>query len=139
MGAHLAKDAFSNFVAQPLTNQAQDAVLGATGLDGVANQVGGRRQQGAARGRSSALWAMTAQPGRLAWPAEAARLSVLLQRRRAGRYARAGAWCGATNSCVPNPFVPPSPPPGGLQMGSLTNSGIRKVQQFSSAYNQFFK
>ncbi|KAL4420755.1 hypothetical protein ABPG75_010411 [Micractinium tetrahymenae] len=62
VGAHLAKDAFSNFVATPLTNQAQDTVLEATGLDGIANQ-----------------------------------------------------------------------------MGSLTSSGIRKVQQFSGMYNQFFK
>lgn len=35
----MAKDAFGNFVAAPLANQAQDAALEATGLDGIANQV----------------------------------------------------------------------------------------------------
>lgn len=46
VGAHLAKDAFSNFVAAPLADQAQGQVLQATGLSGVANQLGGYTNQG---------------------------------------------------------------------------------------------
>ncbi|PSC74436.1 domain precursor [Micractinium conductrix] len=46
VGAHVAKDAFSNYVAMPLANQAQDQVLQATGLQGVANQLGGLTNQG---------------------------------------------------------------------------------------------
>ncbi|EFN58545.1 expressed protein [Chlorella variabilis] len=46
VGAHMAKDAFGNFVAAPLANQAQDAALEATGLDGIANQLGSLTNSG---------------------------------------------------------------------------------------------
>lgn len=41
VGAHFAKDAFSNFVAQPLGNKVQDEVLEATGTQGIYNQAVG--------------------------------------------------------------------------------------------------
>lgn len=138
VGAHLAKDAFSNYVATPLTNQAQDTVLEATGLDGIANQVGGCAARGGlAPGRTDVCLPgqrLRAGPLAIASPASSIKccpsaatgwlttLGLSMQR-------------DAADSCPP----PPASHPVGVQMGSLTSSGIRKVQQFSGVYNQFFK
>jgi hypothetical protein len=46
VGKHFVKDAFGNFVGNPLQNYAQDTVLEATGMQGVANTVGGYMDQG---------------------------------------------------------------------------------------------
>lgn len=70
VGAHMAKDAFSNFVATPLTNQAQDTVLEATGLDGVANQVGCSQEHLAASPQPAQV-GRTAGACRAGWPVQA--------------------------------------------------------------------
>ncbi|KAK9818123.1 hypothetical protein WJX72_007473 [[Myrmecia] bisecta] len=46
VGKHFVKDALGNFVVNPLQNQAQDAILEATGTEQYANQAGHMMDQG---------------------------------------------------------------------------------------------